>query len=132
VGVPGPDEGCPDNDFTIGELKPTKKATVVVEVTVPGPGSVVVEDGRVKRKATKQHMADWIRRNSLQVAAGTIRVVLKPRGLGKRMLNTVGRLRLPVEFTFTPTGFTAKSERRTVGFKPRLPKKLKGHPRPVG
>jgi hypothetical protein len=105
-GVPGPEEGCPDNDFTIGKQKKLKSGSVLVDVTVPGPGVVSAVDARQTRKKKMGRVAS----RSVEVAAaGTIQVRITFTAGARRTLNKTGRSRASVRFTFTPTGFTPKA-----------------------
>lgn len=120
LGLAGPESGCPDNDFTIGKATTTKKGTVRLPLTVPGAGTVRAEDllasasGAVA--AAKKQPRVRVASGTLG-AAGVLTLTLKASGTGKKTLNKKGKLKASVRVSFTPSGFTVKSQTTSVRFK---------------
>jgi hypothetical protein len=107
VGLPGPVEGCPDNNFLIGEITARKKGVVRIRVFVPGAGTITVRQvATVKRKLHRPSLRPAVVHAA---ARGPVTLTLKPTGTGRKNLATRKRLRILLRITFTPTGYLSRS-----------------------
>jgi hypothetical protein len=88
------------NAITRGKLTLNKKnGTGKLKINVPGPGTLnVVSKG--KKKLVKS-------RNLSATGPATLIVPLNPTAKGKKILNSKGKLKVPLQATYTPTGGTA-------------------------
>lgn len=101
---PGPSPTPPSNALSFGKLKLNKKkGTAMLQVKLPGPGTLTASD--VKRKGKR--IQDAVKTAS---AAGTVTLTLKPTGSGRKTLQEKGKLAFKALVTFTPTGGTAASQ----------------------
>lgn len=82
----------PSNALRFGKRRLDRRTgTARIEVTVAGPGRVVVNAGpKVRARATQPR------------AAGTVSVRLGPKAVGRRVLRRSGRLWCALRVTFTP------------------------------
>lgn len=97
----------PDSNFLFGKLlKNTSKGTAVISITVPGPGTLVL-DGTGKVKGLTRSVS----------AAGVQQIAIKPKsGLAKTLKNK-GSVKVTLKFTFTPTGGSAATKTKAVVLK---------------
>lgn len=97
----------PSNVVALG--KPAlnkKKGTAKLPVTVPGPGTLTIADV----KKTKQRVKA---KTFTVTAAGTLNLPVKPTKSARKALKAMGKLKLKVAVTFTPTGgFAAAASRK--------------------
>ena len=106
VEEPGRGETTPSNDFSLGDVKRNKKkGTAELAVEVPGPGSLVLAGGKVKGD---EETAE---------AAGGETLTIKASGKAKQMLSDVGKAKVGVEVTYTPTGGLANTKSTKVKLK---------------
>ena len=131
VGIPGPIEGCPDNNFQVAGALALKNGFARLTVTVPGPGTVAAQQAtnlaaaskKTKKKKKRKKRGALIRPATAQAgAAGAVTLTLKPSSAGRKRLAKKGRMSVPVNVSFTPTGYVAKSAVVMVGFKKKRPK----------
>ncbi|HEX6229686.1 MAG TPA: NHL repeat-containing protein [Solirubrobacterales bacterium] len=105
----------PSNAFRFGKLRRNrKKGIVTVEVTVPGPGSLVARAGRKLKTVAPQ-----------PAAARTLRVRIRAIRKGLRALNRKGRLKGTLRVTFTPTNGDPNTKSRKVTLLKKLRKSKK-------
>lgn len=103
----------PSNAITRGKLTLNKSnGTGKLAISVPGPGTLTAV-GKGKTKKVK-------RANRTAAAAGTVKLPLKPTGVGKKVLNSSGKLKTRIDVTFTPTGGTAATQTYKVTLKKNL------------
>ena len=105
----------PSNAFTFGKLKLNKKrGTGKLAVTVPGSGTLTAVDFRTipgQPPTVRKREPARVKKATLQAsAAGTVKLNLKPTGVGKKTLERTGKLSFKIQVTFTPTGGTAASQ----------------------
>jgi hypothetical protein len=100
-----PPPALPSNDFTIGKLKRTAKMGTA-KLTIVTPGAGVLE---LAGKLVKARRAD--------VGAGEQVLAIKPTGKAKQKLADVGKVKVAVSITFTPTGGSANTQDRTLKLK---------------
>jgi hypothetical protein len=105
----GPTDGCPLNTISLGKPKLNKSnGTATVPVTVPGPGALTLAGkGVVTRSAQTS-------RSRAVSAAGTLNLVVKPRGKAKRKLSSAGTAKVTVAITYTPTGGKPNGAQRKI------------------
>jgi hypothetical protein len=96
---PPPATPKPPNDFTLGKLKRnTDKGTAKLTVEVPGAGELELGGKKVKAR-------------SKQVGgAGEATLAVKAVGNAKRKLADLGKVKIKLEVTFTPTGGDPNTE----------------------
>lgn len=92
-----------------------KKGTAKLAIEVPGPGTLTAVAKGKKKTVRKAALA--------AAGVGTVKVPLKPTGLGKKALNATGKLKVRIDVTFTPTGGAANTQTYKVTLKKNLPKK---------
>jgi hypothetical protein len=113
LGLPGPVEGCPDNNFGIGEIVSRRKGVVRIRVFVRGQGTLAARHAPIRARASKtkrNRRKPLIRPALVQAAArGPVSLKLEPSRAGRKRLATRKRMRIPVQITFTPTGYVARS-----------------------
>ena len=96
---PPPATPKPSNDFTLGKLKRnTDKGTAKLTVEVPGAGEL--ELGGKKVKARSKQVG----------AAGEATLAVKAAGKAKEKLADLGKVKVKLEVTFTPTGGDPNTE----------------------
>jgi len=119
-GGPGPGGGSasPSNAFTFGRLVASaKRGTLTFSPTLPGPGLLVATaTANVTGKARSIRVA---RLRRAVARAGRLKLVLKPSRAALKVLKRKGRLRARLAVTYTPTGGTPRTTRRTVTFRLR-------------
>ena len=114
LGVPGPMDGCPSNLFSFGKQKRnTKRGTVLLTVSVPGPGELTGLGNGVSATA-----AAWI--SKTVGAGGDVQLLIKAKGKKKRKLNKTGKVKVTPEITFTPTGGLPRTQSRKLKLKKDL------------
>ena len=95
---------APSNAFTApatGQAN-TKKATLALSVTLPGPGTLAVAPaGKSPIKAVEVTVS--------KAGAATITIKLTKDGLKKLKAKKSHKLKVKVQFTYTPTGGTANT-----------------------
>jgi hypothetical protein len=90
----------PSNAFTLGAVTRNKrKGTATVTVDVPGPGTLSLTGSGVNA----QQAADQVARKTVS-AAGTVNMLVKPRGRKKSKLKKKGKAKVNVTVTYTPSG----------------------------
>jgi tripartite motif-containing protein 71 len=90
---PTPPPPPPSNQFSFGKLKRNlKKGTAKLTVAIPGPGGLQLAGKLVKANAKSA------------ANSGDEKLSIKPRGKAKRKLGAVGKAKLTISVTFTPTG----------------------------
>jgi hypothetical protein len=105
----------PSNAITRGKLTLKKSnGTGKLAINVPGPGTLVAIGKGKKKKLRKANLS--------VTAAGTVKLPLNPNGVGKKVLNSNGKLKTGVDVTFTPTGGTAATQTYKVTLKKNLAK----------
>jgi hypothetical protein len=117
----------PSNAFTISSERATSNGTVLITLTVPGPGTVDVlgthED--IRRAAAAGALLnpggdrfDWGRASKTAGGADKMTVALHPDGAGKRLLERHRAhgwaLHVRVWTTYVPVGGTPRSTKKTV------------------
>jgi hypothetical protein len=94
-------DGCPKDpsvqvrcaDFTVGKPKVNaKKGTAKLPVNVDGPGLL---------KLSGKSIAAQLKQSS---KAGTVKLLVKPKGKARKKLKQHGKLKVRATVTFTPTG----------------------------
>jgi hypothetical protein len=82
----------PSNVITLGGLvRNKKKGTAILNVAVPGPGTLAVSGNGVKAI-------------NKSVSAGAAKLLIKATGKRRKRLNQTGKVRLKVAITYSPTG----------------------------
>ena len=110
----------PSNADTLGKVKRNKhKGTAILAVDVPGPGTVALTGKGVKTQRTGR-AADA---SKAVTAAGTVKLLVKPKGKAKHKLNKTGKAKVKVTVTYTPTG-DAPGSPNTQTKRVKLVKKL--------
>jgi sugar lactone lactonase YvrE len=106
---------CESNAFSFGKAKKNKKkGTTTLDVTVPGPGTLVA-------KLPKKMSAKFPQ----PVAAGAVHIKLTAKGKGAKVLRKKGRLKGTLKLTFTPPNEDPATKSKSV----QLVKKAKKHRR---
>jgi hypothetical protein len=110
----------PSNSFSFGKVELNKKkGTAMLEVNVPGAGTLTAADVKQKGKRVK-------RTTVATASAGTATLILKPTGAGIKALTQKGKLPFKLAVTFTPTGGAAATQRFSgklkLALKPQAPK----------
>jgi hypothetical protein len=104
---------CPSNAFSFGKTKKNKKkGTLTVDVTVPGPGTLVAGVGKKLSAKVPQ-----------PTAAGVVRITVKAAGKGVKALQHKGKLKGKLTLTFTPPNGDPNTQSKSI----TLGKKLKKH-----
>jgi DNA-binding beta-propeller fold protein YncE len=107
---------CASNAFSFGKAKKNrKKGTLTVDVTVPGPGTLVAAVGK-KLSATVPQPA----------AAGIVHIKIKAAGKGVKSLARSGKLKGRLTLTFTPPNEDPNTQSKSIQLSKKL-KKAKGH-----
>jgi hypothetical protein len=102
-----PPANPPAGDFTFGKPKlDTKHGTAKLPVDLPGAGEVEL----AKTKNVKAH-------DKRAGAAGTVKLLIKPRGDAADKLAKRGSVKVTAKVTFTPDGGTANTESTKVKLK---------------
>ena len=97
--------------------------SVVVRVSVPGPGTLrtrataIVDTKLLKAQPSALRTIVVAKKTAQPTRAGTVRIVLKPRRLARRVLARRGRLRSRLRVKYTPTGGETRTKWRRVTFK---------------
>ncbi|HET7444290.1 MAG TPA: hypothetical protein VFJ57_06500 [Solirubrobacterales bacterium] len=93
----------PSNALTLrGTAIDAGKGVAGLEVSVPGPGTLVVSGVQVLRRTIEAG------------AAGTVTLSIKPKAKARKALRRQGRLRTTVAVAFTPVGGVTASVQRTL------------------
>jgi hypothetical protein len=119
----GGNDAPPSNVVTIAR-KPSAagNGTVTLRLDLPGAGELDIL-GRAS-VATARRKKIVVTRKSLSVkAAGTVTVKLKATKAAKKKLKKKRRLKTSLAITFSPTGGTPATIKRSVTFKLKRPKK---------
>ena len=111
-----PPPPLPSNLLTLGKPKLNKKkGTATQPVTVPGPGVLTLTGkGVVTRRPARASASRAVS------AAGTVNLLVKPKGKAKRKLNSTGRAKVKVTITFVPTGGSPNAQTKTIKLKKSL------------
>ncbi len=109
----------PSNKFDFGGVKLDKaKGTATLSVDVPGPGTLSLSGKGVVGQRLARHARVSAARKVGK--AGTVKLTVKAKGKAKRKLNSTGKAKVKAKVTFTPTGGTAKTERKSITLKKTL------------
>jgi hypothetical protein len=102
----------PSNVFTLGRtsIMPLK-GLARLTLTLPGPGQLKIT-GKARRIRV-------IRISRSITRAGRLTLTLRPSRAARRVLRRRGRLRTALRITYTPTGGTAHTVRKTLTFRLR-------------
>jgi len=97
----------PPNSFTLGKLKGKK-----LELTVPGPGEIDVNDANAAKKKL-------LLKHSSATASGAVpvKVTLKLTKTAKKKLKRKGKVKVKAAITFTPTGGSANTQDKALKVK---------------
>jgi hypothetical protein len=91
----------PSNAFSFGKLKRNKqKGTATLGVNVSGPGTLSLTGKGVKTQRAGGEAAA----SKTVSASGMVKLLIKPQGKTRRMLNETGKAKVKVKVTYTPTG----------------------------
>jgi virginiamycin B lyase len=94
------------NAFTLAKPKLHKrKGTATLIARVPGPGRLVVEGKRIKRRAKTAK------------GAGNVKLAVKPTGRTRRKLRKSGKAPVRAKVTYTPTGGDPNTKSKRVKLK---------------
>jgi hypothetical protein len=80
----------------------TRKGTATLAVNVPGPGTLSLTGKGVRAQRTGD--VGTASASKTVTAAGTVKLLIKPKGKVKRKLNRTGKAKVTVNVTYTPTG----------------------------
>jgi hypothetical protein len=143
---------APSSEFVIGPSIKFKKGgtKAILTIEVPGPGTVdagsppsgakasavrarlsATTSAKAKCKAKGKAKGCKVKKPLLKpssvvaTAAGPVQVVVALSGTGKALLAKKGKLTVPVQITFTPTGGLPSTQKKSVTFK-KPGKKCKG------
>jgi hypothetical protein len=106
----------PSNEFTLGKPKRNpRRGFARLPVNVPGPGVLSLWGKGVF--ALRLH-GNLPARSAYK--AGTVNLLVKPQPKTKRRLERVGRAKVRITVTYTPTGGMPKSQGKTLVLKMRL------------
>ena len=106
-----------------------KRGTLTVSVDAPGAGTVTVQaTGTVtvtlSGAGTAKRVKLTIAKASKRVTkAGTVKLVLKPKGRAKKVLRKKGKLKAKLRLTFKAPGEKATTKTRKATFKFKRPKR---------
>jgi hypothetical protein len=115
-----PEAGLPSNFFTIDRTRSSAKGTATLTVTLPGAGRLaVVATATIPTKPSTSRRITVGRATKSVASSGTVSVKLKPSRTAMRILKRKGRLKTSARITFTPTGGSSSSRKRTVTLKLR-------------
>lgn len=100
-------QAAPSNLFTIGAVTPNlSTGTARLTINTPGPGMLTLSGAGVRpAKVTTPS------------SAGTVKLTVQATGKARRTLDRLGRLKVKLTITFTPTGGTARRRATTVVLK---------------
>ena len=102
--APPPGDGSPSNEFSFGKLtKNKRKGTAKLTVKVPGSGELDLAKTK-KLKADEEGVE----------AAGTEKLLVKPKGKAKKKLNEKGKAKVKAEVTYTPDGGEPNTESKKI------------------
>jgi hypothetical protein len=118
--VPGPGPVTPpSNSFHIGGvIRNAFGGTAKLLVDVPGPGELTLRGKGVKSRPPEARLAQRPSAKAVS-GAGTVTLLVKPKGTKKRKLNRKGKVNVRLTVTFTPTGGTEASQSKKVKLKKR-------------
>ncbi len=101
-----PTIATPSNAFRFGQLKRNRaKGTAVLFVTVPGPGTIALAGKGIVVKPPP-------RERSARPASSSCRS--GPEGKARRKLGRLGKAKVTVKVTYTPTGGIANTKAKTI------------------
>jgi hypothetical protein len=113
--------GCPSNEFTIGNKKRNKKkGTATIAVTVPGAGTLTLKGNGLKKQRPSR--AANARATKPVGAAGTLKLKVVPKGKTKKKLKKKGKAKVKPKITYTPTGGLANTKTTKVKLKKKRKK----------
>jgi len=115
----------PSNAFTITRAAGSRDGTIVLTLALPGPGTLALlgthEDVLSAGSSMLEPGArrfDWGRERGTVTTAGKIRIALRPASRGRELLARHRHygmaLNVTVWATYTPTGGSARTAKRTV------------------
>jgi len=127
--TPSPGAGAaPSNAYSVkGTKASSKRGIVTLSVEVPGPGTLtgkatakvptalLAAKKRGRRKRPRRILV--ARKTVRPKAAGRVTLRLKARRKARRVLKRKRKLKASVRLTYTPTGGTARTQKRKVTFK---------------
>ena len=94
----------PSNEFSFGKVKTNKKkGTAKLTVNVPGPGEL--ELAKTKKVKADDEPAE---------AAGTEKLLVKPKGKARKKLNKKGKAKVQATVTYTPIGGEPDTESKRI------------------
>ncbi len=104
----------PSNAFSLlKKAISSKTGQAAISVKVPGAGKLVMVGTAKSGKKTLKVGQVVLNANK----AGTFKLMLKPSGAAKKLLQEKGSLKVALKLTFTPTGGTAKASNSSVTLK---------------
>jgi hypothetical protein len=99
----------PDNSFNLGAIsRNKKKGTATIAANVPNAGTLTVSGKGVKAAASRAQTAVSIS------APGKVKVPIRAKGKQRSKLNSTGKVNVKATITYTPTGGTARTQKRKV------------------
>ena len=97
----------PSNAFTLGKLKGKK-----LELTVPGPGEIDVNDANAAKKKLLLKPS-----SATATGAGELAVKLRLTRTANKKLKSKGKVKVKAAITFTPTGGSAETQIKKLTLK---------------
>jgi hypothetical protein len=90
----------PSSTFTLvgAPRRNKKKGTAVIDVDLPGPGTVELSGPKVKTAGAAA------RTSATATGPGVVQLVVRAKGKAKKKLKTTGKAKVSVTLTYTPTG----------------------------
>jgi type 1 fimbria pilin len=103
----------PSNVFSFGHVKRKKnKGTATLAVNLPGPGTLSLTGKGVKTQRAGR-TAGAVASKAV-AGAGTVKLLIKPKGKRKHKLNRAGKVKVKVNVTYIPTGGDPNTESKRV------------------
>jgi hypothetical protein len=100
------------NGLTVGKAKPNKKkGTASLPVTITDSGTVTLAGKGVKQRSAPASKSVTVG------GAGTVKLLVKPKGKTKRKLNETGKAKAKVTITYTPNGAPSISDTAKIKLK---------------
>ncbi len=104
----------PPNSFNLGSARRNKKkGTATLPVTVPGPGTLALGGSGIKALTAGGGPSA----GTAVLGAGTVELLIKPKGKKKRKLNETGKVKVKPTITYTPTGGDPATQSRKLKLK---------------
>jgi hypothetical protein len=90
----------PISTFTLGAIRRNKnKGTATITANVPNPGELTGSGMGLKAAVISRKVR----------APGRVRLLIKAKGMKERKLNSIGKVKVRPEITYTPTGGSANT-----------------------